>query len=854
MNIKFTKLLSLSLASMFIVGCFGGSSSSSSASSSTSTTLTSITIVGASDVEVEFDASFNLFTGVTATGNNGEDFTDEIVLQSTSSAVNITTGDLDTTRTGLHAVRYTVTVGSVTKQQWRNVTVGQPTSTGMLINPDFALGTAGWDDPSVVYNADGSAMTLSTEDGALKAEVTAGANAYTPRFGQMNVPFEQDTTYQVSFDAKSSVEKAINLNVGELLTSAPWFVDFKPMQPEIRTLTTEWATYSYKFTHTLDNKRGGLLFELGKVNGQQINATVWFDNIAVEVSTPDEDTSAPVFSGVLPTVNVTVGSTYDPLAGVTAYDLVDGDVTADIVVVIKDDSQAVVESVDTSVAGTYTVEYSVSDSAENLAEETTAVNVVDLLFKDENLIENGSFETEISEEWGYWQQDWGTAPVVNRSQNTEAGTYSLDIAGGGDAAWAIQFYQENIALVEGQTYRLSITGYASVERSISVALGYGNWVEYGRKNGLSLTSTSSTSEYIFTVTQVDYSVRVVLELGSQDGFVNGMVTLEEVRLQRLDTDPIIANGDFSLSGWRGFANTWEGTAFSAGVTNGEFAMTVTAQNTSASWHLQIVQDAESLAGIPGASAFLDLAPSSSYVLTFDAYATKEMTLTPNIFSQNIWSNYVQNPATTLTTTKTTYTLSVDTPENLNDTEKLAFEFGTGLVIDGEPQTVYLDNVSLTVGGEAVPTLYNGDMETALGGHTVWSDVGATLTTNDEGAVITASSIGGVPYNPHYYYTVPSLDAGTYNVKFVISSSVARTLRFNIVLPNAGFASILEENYIDFSVNAEGETVVEASFDVATPLTDVKVEIDFGTLGGDAISEPGTFTLHSILLYRNYNAQ
>ena len=50
--------------------------------------LTLITLAGVGAVDVEFDTPFNLRTGVTATGNTGEDYTDLITFASISEAVN----------------------------------------------------------------------------------------------------------------------------------------------------------------------------------------------------------------------------------------------------------------------------------------------------------------------------------------------------------------------------------------------------------------------------------------------------------------------------------------------------------------------------------------------------------------------------------------------------------------------------------------------------------------------------------------------------------------------------------------------------------------------------------------------
>ncbi|KAB7790354.1 family 43 glycosylhydrolase [Bifidobacterium leontopitheci] len=81
--------------------------------------------------------------------------------------------------------------------------------------------------------------------------------------------------------------------------------------------------------------------------------------------TQKPDTTAPVFSGV-DDVTIDYGSAFDPLAGVTATDDRDGDVTK---------SFKVSGSVDTEQAGTYTLTYTVADNAGNEAKATRTVTV-----------------------------------------------------------------------------------------------------------------------------------------------------------------------------------------------------------------------------------------------------------------------------------------------------------------------------------------------------------------------------------------------------------------------------------------------------------------------------------------------
>lgn len=845
------KGLTVTLAALVLAAC-GEVPSSSQA-------LTSIAINGANDVSVAFNETFNVFTGVTAVGNNGVSYT--LTVTSTSTAVNTTSGVLDTSKTGLHTVRYNVTSGTITAQKFRNITVNQPARVGFLINPDFSQGTAGWDDPSVVYNEGGSSIDMSIEEGALKAVVVASGVPFAPRFGQMNVPFVKDVTYQIGFKAKASVARPINLQVGELLDGAPYFVDFKIGQTEVRTITTAWANYSYKFTHKLDNNRGGLLFELGTVSGQTVNATLWFDDISVAISTPDPDTTAPVFTGVLPTLSLLVGSTYNPLTGVTAFDVVDGDVTNKIVVEIFNSSNAKVDAVVTTAPAVFTVKYAVTDLAGNKAESQTVVNVVNLVFKDENLLTNGSFATAIGSEWGYWQQDWGTPPVVTRSQDTTAGTYSLAITGGGDAAWAIQFFQENINLVEGTTYRFSVKGSATTARKISVGIGYGDpFIEYGRKNGIELGTTSSTQEFVFTVTKPNAATKVVLELGSQTDFANGTVTLEEVRLQRLDVNPLVTNSNLAMTGWRHFVNDWEGTVATSAIVNGEYKMTITKRggHNGDNWKLQIVQDNVAF-GESNDNGRLGMTAGKSYTLTFDMYASKAIAVTTFIGAPGVNINYATEATrvTNITTSKATYTLPVSTVgATLNGNEKLAFEFGTQFTnFETGNEFVVIDNVALKEGDTITPSVINGDMNAVVGGHQFFTEHGGTMSraTDAGGASIVIPALGPNAHQPHYFYMIPTLSAGKYELKIIVNSSVARDLRLNVILPDAGFASILEGNFKDFAVTQGTDVVYTLTFTTTTQLSNVKVELDFGTLGGTKTSLPGTFVIKQMLVYRNYNS-
>ncbi|AUD63095.1 hypothetical protein BK010_05640 [Tenericutes bacterium MO-XQ] len=811
--------------------------------------LTAITFSGADNVTLDFEEEFNVLDGVTATGNNDVDYSDLITFSSTSEITD--EGVLDTTATGNHVVKYEVEVEGILAQKFRTITVREPQAVEgeMLLNPDFSQGTAGWDNPSVVYIADGAAMTLSTEevDGnpALKAEVVAGTNSYTPRFGQMNVPFEQGVTYEVSFKAKSSVEKVINLQVGELLDGPPYFTDFKEGLTIHKTITTEWATYSYKFTMTLDNPRGGLLFELGAIGGVGVDATLWFDDITIEESTPDADETAPAFTGLVASRTTLIGSTVDPLAGVTAFDIVDGDVTEDIVVVIENGLGDVVTTVDTSVEDTFTITYTVSDAAGNEAEFVVTLEVVGMQFNESNLVVNGDFDLDLGDPAEWVVHDEGGAFVTASGIDTTAGTYSITTAGTPGNPWDIKLMQSDITLVEGNTYRVVLVMKASAARTVNVALGIPLasepwWIEYARFNGVEITTDFETYEFLFTSTKETSSdIQIVVEIGNTGGYVDGTVEFDSVAINEAILDDIVTNGTFA-DGWSLWYQNWgDMPNVTYDRTGGTFNIT-TDKAGEANWAIQFNQ-------------VLTLEPSKTYVFSVDAMASVARDINIKIFRAD-YVNYLEQLDQMLTTEMVTYTFEFTTPAE-GQMADLTLSFEMGATANFAAGTVSLDNISLKEKdvAEAPEIIVNGDATTVVGFvyDNAGEGAGSMMLGADGGAVIEVTTLGSQPYTPHFYQMIEKLAPGDYVLKLVLDASVARDLRINLVLPDAGYASILPDGSVDFSVVTTETNVVYVNFTVTNEVTNVKLELDFGTLP-DLVSEVGTFTIFEVLIYQDLN--
>lgn len=809
--------------------------------------LSRITFAGTSDkMDIAYNSEFNVLAGVTATGDDGVDYTDQITYVTTATVSS--THMLDTQAVGAVAIKYVVTVGEFVAEKWRYLTVLNPEQVEgqMLINPDFSAGTGGWTDPAVNYVADGAAMEITAEDGALKVDVVAGSNVYTPRFGQMNVPFENGKTYEITFKAKSSVEKEINLQVGELLTSAPWFTDFKPGLAISKVITTEWATYSYKFTMNQpeENTRGGILFELGTFGGQKVDATLWFDDITIEEATADPDTTAPTFTGLTADKTVLLNSTFDPMAGVTAFDIVDGDVTDQITVEIKDGSQAVVTAVDTSAEAVYTLTYTVEDAAGNSEEFVVTLAVVGMQFSETNLIVNGDFEAALGDpaEWTTWGQDWDTPAAFTGAINTTEGTYEMDItaSGSGGAAWTIQFVQLLPLLEEGVTYKASFDVKSTVARDIDFVItneGLG-YYEFTKLAAIDVTTEWQTIEVVFTAQKTAENTKFEFDLGATPAFAASVVSFDNIKLQEALLDELLVNTNFDNQGFYLWSQDW-GTAAEVTYTenNAHILDIVSPGSEGAAWTIQFNQDG------------IALENGKTYELKFDVSATVARDMNVKIFVPGSYLSYFEQLASPITTAVVSQTFEFTVTEADHAGLVLSFELGTTPAYAAG--VVTLDNLSLKEKvAEAPEIIKNGQGNQVVGW--VYDNAGGgegSMTRVEGEAVVTVTALAAA-YQPHVYQMLNGLVAGSYRLKVVVTSSVTRDLRINMVVPAWGYQSILEGTKEDVAVTANEEKVVYVDFVVANDITDqVKFEFDFGGLGEGFVSEAGVFTISEILLYQ-----
>jgi hypothetical protein len=836
-----------------------------------------ITFTGVENAEVTAGDPFNVLTGVKATGSNGTDYTNKIKI-ATPNATIAADGTLNTETVMNAVVKYSITLTDPEYyiEVLRTITIKAPERPAgeMIANPSFADGMLHWD----TYTGAGAATFTPDGENGIKIEITAVGDKWEPRITQMGVPFENGKAYKISFEAKALEPKTVNLQVGELLSGAPYFVNFKTALVT-RVIGTEWATYEYEFmmNQPQENHRGGVLFEFGTIDGDDTCTTVWLRKVKAEVVTLSPDKEPPVIKvrdlelplGAEVTLDMLIESITDERDGVIPIDL-------DHVQAVVKQNGEVVEVINNEVEGTYTIEFKVKDKAGNEATAVATLTFKAMTFLAENLVKNGEFKENI-ENWGTWFAN-GDGTAVTFEHDATNQLFKTNVTATGEQDWSVQVYQTEIPIVAGKTYKLSFKLKASVARTfgLEVVDGFDSQhpVPIMAKISPSAETTWKEYSYIFTCHQTPKLGKLVFMFGKGEPAV---WELDDVKIVQADLPEYLVNSQLDSSyGWRFFTNSWDGTIGNMYVMDGEFILVIKkrANAGAGNWTLQLIQDKVAYTRNPADDnqPLFALEAGKTYIFKFDVQGDEVFNITPLITQGEAkgWVNLLPEASRTIEVTaeKVTHSIEFTVPADYEGLAMAKFEFGSSIPnFDLNPDTaddplagrvIKFSNLSVKEkdNDKAKELLYNGDgkathgfvFENAGGG-----DLGSMKMTVEQNLEVTTTGLGGEAYIPHVYQGDISLDAGDYVVKLVVKASVARTLRVNLTVPSQGYRSLLPDNKYDIVITNEqvGEYVtVMIRFSVDAPTSGVKFEIDFGPIAeGDAA---GVFLFKEILLYREFN--
>ncbi|MBC1779872.1 immunoglobulin-like domain-containing protein [Listeria booriae] len=306
-------------------------------------------VIAADDTSVKKGGSFDPMAGVTASDVEDGNLT---------SSISVTANDVDTSVEGTYHVTYSVT-DSDGNTTTKTITVTVSSNNAPVITAaDKTLKKGASFDPMAGVSAS------DTEDGNVTDKVTVTANDVdTSAVGTYHV------TYSVTDSDGNTTTKTITVTVtsndAPVITASDKTLkkggSFDPMAG-VSASDTEDGNVTDKVTVTandVDTSAVGTYHVTYSVTDSDGNTTT--KTITVTVTSND----APVI--VASDQTIKKGKAFDVMAGVSASDLEDGDVTGGITVTAND--------VDTNTVGTYHVTYSVTDSDGNTTTKTITVTI-----------------------------------------------------------------------------------------------------------------------------------------------------------------------------------------------------------------------------------------------------------------------------------------------------------------------------------------------------------------------------------------------------------------------------------------------------------------------------------------------
>lgn len=251
-----------------------------------------------------------------------------------------------------------------------------------------------------------------------------------------------------------------------------------------------------------------------------------------------EEATVPTFDGIDVLVYLTQGDEFDPLAGVTATDTIDGDITADIQVsgtecLLLEDGKATTAPLECKL--TYTVENSNGLSAMKLSTVTVEKGEP---VAGENQIVNSDFSTDNLAVWVKGEWDGGSAAV-----SIENEMMKVEVL---EASWNVapRMHQGGLVFENGKTYTVTFDAYALEARPLSIQVGTlvdgAPWfISYADQQLVDLTTEAQTFTFTFTVSEVDTTAGILSfefgDFGAIEGYEPTATTvyIDNVLVQEL---------------------------------------------------------------------------------------------------------------------------------------------------------------------------------------------------------------------------------------------------------------------------------------------------------------------------------
>ena len=417
---------------------------------------------------------------------------------------------------------------------------------------------------------------LTTSDGAATAEIkdnsmvisteNAGIVDYSVQLVQANIPFEKGATYEVSFDAKASGNRKMNVDV-----KAPDRGYQSYMKTLVPELTTEMKHFSTQFVMKADSDVNGRLeFNMGNAG----SGDIVLKNVVVR-KTAEPDPNAKEEKTILANGSCIYNGSFQEGKNHLGY----WDITpegADIKVTgLSDGRRLVTEGKSVTISqsdlafkegtayalsfdayaqngatvvatvggNTYKVNVEAGNEKKDyvvkipatakFTDKTVslkiegAISLDNVKMVEDAKIKNGSFNDSLSGYEVYVDSAAKATVVVDSLKENNALDVTVDDTGADD--WRIQIKQNNVLLEKGKKYKLSYEAKSTIDRKIRVVMQGGaalGWPVYSEHSDdqdandgiVTLTSEYQkfTEEFIMTE-ETDAKAFLSICLGNVDG-------------------------------------------------------------------------------------------------------------------------------------------------------------------------------------------------------------------------------------------------------------------------------------------------------------------------------------------------
>ena len=236
-----------------------------------------------SDFQLNVGDKFEPLKGVYAHDSKGNDVLDQVQV---SHLVPLDEAGC-VKQSGTYQIKYVLELDGEKINLYRTLTVVFviPETDALVVNGDFELGAT---DPFTKSEFDNGGATLSIhEDGAnheLAVEVTSVSwQLVSPRVETNVFALEAGQYYKATFKARAEEPRLMMVQIGQLLSAAPWFYGLAEQKCALTTQMQEFeVVFKADDAIASDLTQIQVLFGFGTIDNETITTTVYLDDIKVE--------------------------------------------------------------------------------------------------------------------------------------------------------------------------------------------------------------------------------------------------------------------------------------------------------------------------------------------------------------------------------------------------------------------------------------------------------------------------------------------------------------------------------------------------------------------------------------------